>query len=150
PLADVEVQFAGAAPNIVRGFGDLTAGPGIQWKPRKVHNSGVFAHRFVADFSFPTGTYSDRRPVNVGNHFVYVNPNYTFTYQPNGKIEFSSRVHYLWNAPNHDPFTGFGFRSMQAGQAVHANFTASYEVVKNVRLGLNGYWLQQFTDDKID
>jgi hypothetical protein len=149
-LADVEVQFAGGAPIMAHGFGDLYAGAGLQWKPRKVGKSGVFAQRFVADFSVPTGTYSDLRPVNIGNHFVYANPNYTFTYQPNEKVEFSSRIHYLWNSTSHDPFVGLGFANMQAGQAVHANFTASYEVLKDVRLGLNGYWLQQFTDDKID
>jgi hypothetical protein len=28
------------------------------------------------------------------------------------------------------------------------NYSASYEVVHNVRVGFNGYWLQQLTDDK--
>jgi len=150
PVADVEAQFAGGTPIIVRGFGDLYFGAGLQWRPRRVGKRGIFAQRFMADFSVPTGTYSNLSPVNVGNHFAYVNPNYTFTYEPTRKVEFSSRIHYLWNSTNHDPFVGFGFKDMQAGQAVHANFTASYEVFRGVRVGLNGYWLQQFTDDRID
>jgi hypothetical protein len=43
----------------------------LQWLPRKIGN-GVFVRRFVFDVSVPTGTYSDRRPVNIGNHFVFV------------------------------------------------------------------------------
>ena len=35
---------------------------------------------------------------------------------------------------------------MQPGQAFHVNYATSYEVRKNVRLGFNGYWLQQLTD----
>jgi hypothetical protein len=48
------------------------------------------------------------------------------------------RVHYLWNSANNDPFAGFGIKNMEPGQAFHANYAASYEVHKNVRLGFNG------------
>ena len=40
--------------------------------------------------------------------------------------------------------------TIQPGQAFHANYAASYEVVKGVRLGINGYALQQLTEDKVD
>jgi hypothetical protein len=36
-----------------------------------------------------------------------------------------------------------GIRNMQPGQAFHVNYATSYELWKNVRLGFNGYWLQQ-------
>jgi hypothetical protein len=65
-------------------------------------------------------------------------------------IEFSVRFHYLWNSTNNDPFVGFGIRNSQAGQAVHVNYSASYEAWKNVRIGFNGYWLQQVADDRVD
>jgi hypothetical protein len=39
---------------------------------------------------------------------------------------------------------------MQPGQAFHVNYATSYELWKNVRLGFNGYWLQQFTDHQIN
>jgi hypothetical protein len=39
---------------------------------------------------------------------------------------------------------------MQPGQAFHIHYTTSYELFKNVRLGFNGYWLQQLTNDEID
>jgi hypothetical protein len=148
PLVDLDVQVANGASTRVRGFGDLIFGTGIQWTPRKL-GQGVFAHRFVFTVSVPTGTYSDRRAVNIGNHFVFVDPYYAVTYERK-KVEVSARVHYLWNSVNNDPFVGLGIRNIQPGQAFHVNYSTSYEVVKNVRIGFNGYWLQQVTDDRIN
>lgn len=39
---------------------------------------------------------------------------------------------------------------MQPGQAFHLNCATSYEILKDVRLGFNGYWRQQTTDHRID
>ena len=148
PLVDLDVQPANSTSSRVRGFGDMLIGPGIQWTPKEI-GQGILAHRFVFIVSLPTGTYSNKRAVNIGNHFVFVNPYYATTYERK-RVEVSARLHYLWNSANNDPFVGFGIRSMQAGQAVHMNYATSYEVHKNVRLGFNGYWLQQLTDHRID
>jgi hypothetical protein len=148
PLVDLDVELANGTSSRVRGFGDLTFGPGFQWAPKKIGN-GVFVQRFVFDVTVPTGTYSDRRPVNIGNHFVVVNPYYALTYERK-KIEFSARLHYLWNSANNDPFVGFGLRNVQPGQAFHVNYSTSYQLHNHVRLGFNGYWLQQVTDHEIN
>jgi hypothetical protein len=148
PLVDLDVQLANGTSTRVRGFGDLLFGPGIQWTPKKI-GEGFFAHRFVFIVSVPTGTYSDKRAVNVGNHFVFVNPYYAITYERK-RLEYSARFHYLWNFTNNDPFVGFGIKNMQPGQAFHVNYATSYELWKNVRLGFNGYWLQQLTDHQIN
>jgi hypothetical protein len=97
----------------------------------------------------PTGEYSDSREVNIGNHFVVLDPHYEFTYERK-KVEFSARVHYLWNSTNNDPFVGFGVRNMQPGEAIHINYATSYELFKGVRVGFNGYWLQQLTNHEIN
>ena len=148
PLVDLDAQLANGTSSRVRGLADMTVGAGLQWAPKKI-GDGVFAHRFVLDVSVPTGKYSDRRPVNIGNHFVAVNPYYALTYERK-KVEFSVRLHYLWNSTNNDPFVGFRIRNMQPGQAFHVNYATSYELWKNVRLGFNGYWLQQLTDHQIN
>jgi hypothetical protein len=148
PLVDLDVQLANGASSRVRGLADLTVGTGLQWAPKKI-GEGVFVHRVVLDVGLPTGMYSDRRPVNIGNHFIGVNPYYALTYERK-KVEFSVRLHYLWNSTNNDPFAGFGIRDMQPGQAFHINYATSYELWKNVRLGFNGYWLQQVTDHQIN
>ena len=110
----VSARSANGASSRVRGFGDLTFGPGLQWAPKKIGN-GEFVHRFVFDVTAPTGTYNDSRPVNIGNNFGAVDPYYAVTYERK-KIEFRSRVHYLWSSTNDDPYAGFGIRNMQPGQ----------------------------------
>ncbi|HVR23673.1 MAG TPA: transporter [Candidatus Polarisedimenticolia bacterium] len=148
PLVDLDVELANGTSSRVRGLADLTVGTGLQWAPKKV-GSGVFVHRLVLDVELPTGKYSDKQPVNIGNHFVMVNPYYALTYERK-KVEFSARLHYLWNSTNNDPFVGFGITSMQPGGAFFVNYATSYELWKNVRLGFNGYWLQQLTDHDIN
>lgn len=147
-IVDLDVQLPNGISSRVRGLADLTVGAGLQWAPKKI-GKGVFAQRFVFDVTLPTGKYSDQRPVNIGNHFVVVNPYYALTYERK-KIEFSARLHYLWNSANDDPVVGFGIRNMQPGQAFHVNYATSYKLWKNVRLGFNGYWLQQVTGHRIN
>ncbi len=150
PLVDLDVELANSISNRVRGFGDLTVSPLIlQWVPRKIGRA-VIAQRAVFDVILPTGTYSDRRPVNIGSHSVSLNPYYSATYAPHSNFEASLRFHYLWNSENNQPFAGLGFKRTQAGQAFHANYATSYAVWKGVRLGFNGYWLQQITDHNAD
>jgi hypothetical protein len=148
PWVDLDVRLANGTSSRVRAFGDLTLGAGLQWEPKEIWR-GVFVHRFVLDVGVPTGKYSDTQPVNVGNNFVVVNPYYALTYET-GKLELSARLHYLWNSVNHEPFAGLGANTVQPGQAFHMNYSVSYEVITHVRLGFNGYWLQQLTDDKVD
>jgi hypothetical protein len=146
PWVHLHVDVANGPSSTVRGLADLTAGAGVQWAPIPLAG-GVFASRFILDITAPTGRYDDRQPVNLGNHFVAINPYYALTYEVR-QFEVSVRLHYLWNSVNHDPFVGFSDHSVQPGQAVHVNYSASYEVIHNVRVGFNGYWLQQLTDDK--
>ena len=148
PLVDVDVQLSNGTESRVRGLADLTVGAGLQWAPKKIGN-GVFVNRALIDVGVPTGKYSASRPVNLGNHFVVVDPYYAFTYERK-KAELSARLHYLWNSTNNDPFIGFGIENMQPGQALHINYATSYELFKNVRLGFNGYWLQQLTNHEIN
>jgi hypothetical protein len=146
PWVHLQVDVANEAPSTVHGLADLTVGTGLQWAPIPI-GKGIFASRVIVDVTAPTGRYSDQKPVNLGNNFVVVEPYYAVTYELN-KVEFSARLHYFWSSVNHEPFVGFGDKTVQPGQAFHMNYSASYEVVHNVRVGFNGYWLQQLTDDK--
>jgi len=149
PLVDLNVELAGGTDSRVRGLGDLTVGSGLQWAPRKI-GTGLFAQRAMVDVGAPTGTYSQPRPANIGNHFVSLTPNYVFTYKPDKKVEFTGQLYFLWNSTNNEPFAGFGIKNAQAGQALHANYATSDGIFKSVRLGFNGYWLQQLTDHAIN
>lgn len=150
PLADVDLNTSFGPKDRERGVGDLIVSPFIlQWTDHKLFGMPYF-HRFVVNVTLPTGNYDRNRPVNIGNNMVSINPYYAFTIMPTDKLELSARLHYLWNSENDDPFVGLGAGTVQPGQAFHANYAVSYEVVKGVRLGINGYALQQLTEDKID
>ena len=150
PLADVDMNTSFGPKDREQGVGDLIVSPFIlQWTDHKLFGMPYF-HRFVVSVTLPTGKYDRNRPVNIGNNMVSINPYYAFTIMPTDKLELSARLHYLWNSENDDPFAGLGAGTVQPGQAFHANYAASYEVVKGVRLGINGYALQQLTEDKVD
>ena len=148
PVADVEVKLASGTDATVRGFADPILGPfALQWAPKQIGH-GVFVQRAILDLTVPIGKYGDRRPVNIGNHFVTINPYYAFTYEWKNKLEVRSRLHYLWNSVNSHPFVGFGIKNLQPGQAFHVNCATSYEALKGVRVEFNGYWLQQLMDHR--
>lgn len=132
------------------GFGDLIFAPaGMQWTSTKLAGAPFF-QRVMFDFVVSTGKYSATRPVNIGSHVVSFNPYYAFTFVASNRLEISARLHYLWNSKNDAPFTGFRLASVQPGQALHQNFAVSCKVVKTVRVGMNGYALEQITDNKVN
>lgn len=154
PFVDVNVTTPATGSMHNRGAGDLIVSPlMLVWTPRPIARGMLFSHRVTADISVPTGKYNKYDPINPSNHVVSFNPWYAFTLYPlkhSTKLEISSRIHYLWNSTNNDPFVGYGFKNMQPGQAFHENYAASYEFAKGVRLGFNGYAVEQFTDNKIN
>jgi len=133
------------------GFGDLLIGPFLQWDPIMGENGPIFMHRVELSVILPTGTYSANEALNPGANFFSFNPYWAGTLFITPKLTVSTRIHYLWNAKNSDPNTPGALHDTQAGQAMHANFAASYEVIeKKLRLGINGYALKQITASKVD
>ena len=148
PWADVEVKLANGLSSRVSGVADLTLATGLQWPTMKL-GDGVFGQRLMLVLTIPTGQYDSVRAVNIGNNVISFNPYYAFTCEQ-GRFEVSSRIHYLWNSTNHNPYIGLAVNSTQPGQAFHVNFAASYGLTKGLRAGFSGYWLQQLTDDKLN
>jgi hypothetical protein len=150
PLADLDFNTDFGPNGRERGAGDLIVGPFfIQWSESKFFGMPYF-HRLNLDFVLPTGEYSQNSAINIGSNIYTFNPYYAFTLIPTERLELSARLHYLWCSQNRDPFIGLGADDTQPGQAAHFNFAASYEIFKGLRLGLNGYYLRQITDDKLD
>ena len=133
------------------GMGDLLIGPFIQFDPIMGAAGPRFVHRIELQVNLPTGEYDSDRDINPGNNAWSFNPYWAATYWFTPKWTASVRAHYLYNGKNDDPTRGFGEASdIQAGQALHANLATEYALTDKLRVGINGYWLKQFTDTQVD
>jgi hypothetical protein len=125
-------------------LGDIFFGPFIQWDPTVGKYGPFFAQRIEFDAVFPTGTYDSLKQVNAASNIFSLNPYWAATLFLHPKWNVSWRLHYLWNSTNPDTH-------IQPGQAIHLNFATSVEVLKGrLHLGMNGYYLQQITDSRLN
>ena len=148
PLVSMDIDDSALKDN-GGGLGDILVGPFLQWDPIMGKNGPLFMHRIELQTMFPTGKYDNEKALNPGSNFYSFDPYWAATLFVTPKLSASWRVHYLWNAKNDDPAPGAN--DHQAGQAVHVNFAASYEVMpKQLRVGVNGYYFKQVTDSKTD
>lgn len=148
---DVDDGLNNQAIKANRGLGDIIIGPFIQFDPVMGQDGPKFSHRFEFQINLPTGEYDHNKDINPGADAVSLDPYWAATYWLNPKWTLSTRLHYLYNFKNNDPNYSFGnAEDIQAGQALHANFESSYAVTPQLRLGINGYWLNQITDTQVD
>lgn len=148
---DVDDGLDNAALKARSGVGDLLIGPFIQFDPIMGPDGPRFVHRIELQVNLPTGEYDRDRDINPGNNAWSFNPYWAATYWFTPKWTASLRAHYLYNGKNNAPVRALGdLDDMQAGQALHANFTTEYAVTEHLRLGLNGYWLKQLSDTRFD
>jgi hypothetical protein len=155
PLVNVSSHFD--SPSIVNlkangfGLGDLTFGPALQGPIVFSNGRPVFVQRLEFDVLAPIGAYNTHRDINQSSGFWSLNPHFAVTVLPVPGLEISARFNYLYNFKNSNPASstplppGYNF---QAGQAGWVNLAASYTVAKGLDLGVNGYYFQQFTEDK--
>jgi hypothetical protein len=149
PTASIDINTEFGPKGKVSGLGDLVVSPLIiQWPNRVLFGKPYFS-RFSVVGVLPTGSYDAARPVNIGSNSGSAFAYYSFTIMPRPGLETSWRVNYLWNAANTNPFAALNASSIQAGQAFHANYAMSYAVTRSLRVGANGYVLQQLSDHRM-
>jgi hypothetical protein len=143
------------------GIGDLTFGPTLQFLPIVVNGRPVFSHRFEVDLIVPTGKYDPDRQINQGSNYVSINPYWAATVLPLPGLELTARLNWIYNFTNERPVNPpvdntvmparpLAIESARAGQTFWLNYAASYEVVKTLHVGVNGYYLKQLTRDRFN
>ena len=159
PVTDLHSSFDASGPELQDngfGVGDFAIAPYVQMPPMIRDGRPVFSQRFSLYVNAPTGKFDSHKDINQGSGYWSVNPYWAATWLPDPKWELSWRLHYMYNfetskiASSFIPNVGDVFQNGQAGQAAFVNFTLSYALTENFRLGLNGYYLKQLTDDKLN
>ena len=139
------------------GLGDMTLGGCLQFDTVMSGDTPLFAHRLDLGVITPTGKYDPDKQINPGMNALGLNPSWAATLLPTPRLEFSTRINYLYNFANAAP--GGGVSQTQAGQALFDNFAASYEILPfdtartaalSLRLGVSGYYFKQFTENEVD
>lgn len=157
PLVNLDASFAADSPVSLRdngfGVGDVTLGPYLQMMPVIRDGRPVFIQRFELNAIVPAGKFSRDRDLNQSAGYWSAAANWAFTVLPTPNWEISARVNYVYNfradeAPNPPPLPGFAFRNGRAGDAAWVNFASSYALSPAFRLGVNGYYLKQLSDNR--
>jgi hypothetical protein len=146
----------GSAPIKTKtGVGDITIAPFFQFDPIMGAKGPLFVHRIELSVLAPTGVYDATAAGPPGSNFWSFNPSWAATLYLTPDWTVSPRIFYLWNGKNDNPSDALkdkypGAVSSRAGQAFHMNFASEYAVTKELRIGVNGYYLQQTTDTEIN
>lgn len=137
--------------------GDLTLYSYFQFPMTMIEGVPIFSHRLALDVSLPTGGYDKKIDINQSSNMATVIPNWAFTLFLSERLEVSGRVSYMYNFENSSPngsapldFKGENVDNIQAGQAAWLNFASSYKLTPEFYIGINGYYLKQLTDDKVN
>ncbi|MDN4571804.1 phenol degradation protein meta [Pandoraea cepalis] len=161
PLVNLDSSFSPPPPypgvmltNGHTGLGDINAGVSLQWDPVMMNGHPVFVSRAEVYGSMPTGKYDQSTDLNPGNHFWGVGIMGSFTFLLGPDFEVSLRPHYQYSFKNGSPASSApldpGINDTQAGQVIYTNFAASYKVTDKLRAGINGYFLRQITDNRVN
>lgn len=89
----------------------------------------------------PFGSYDKTRIINLTNGYTTFRPQFGITWLPASGLDLSTRVTYSFNNTNKTT-------DYKSGQYFHADFNAGYPIGAGFKLGLQGYYLHQTTDDK--
>lgn len=160
PYVNIDLQFNKTAviSDNSSGLGDIVISPFLQWDPIMGENGPLFMHRLEFEFILPTGKYNDNHSLNPGSNFFSFNPYWASTLFITPHLTASTRIHYLWNAKNHNPNNEYAPTSpffkandVQAGHSMHGNFAIAYELIPNrFRLGINGYYFKQISNTEVN
>ena len=116
------------------GIGDLEVAPLMRWK----HDKGQVV--FIPAVMLATGEYKRTRLYNPGaGKFTTFRPTVQYSYITDN-WDFGMRLVYSTNTRNSDT-------KYKSGDVLNLDFQLSKFITEGIRVGLNGYVLQQVTND---
>ncbi len=151
PVLDIDLKFkAPVGPGAKKSYSD-TSIPYVIVNPLIIawhlQEGKLHIAATPADIYIPTGQ-DDGNIAAVGHNFWTFEPAVAITYMP-GDWEFSGKFMYDFNTTQDDYATVYGvIVDRDPGQEFHFDYSASYAVNQGLRVGINGYFYAQVTDDK--
>lgn len=145
PTIDLTLEIArpGGLPPLDRG-GSLTALGDTTFAPLLLGWHSKSLHQIAGVEGFlPTGKYDADEPVNTGRNHYQVAPFYAVTWFPSPTWETSAKLRYAMNSTNDDT-------DYRSGDELTLEFSGGYRFTDQLSAGLNGYWFEQTTDDRVD
>ncbi len=145
PYMDVDLDTFGYSES---GFADPIIDPFIiAWHGPTYHAVAGL------DVYVPIGEYEENSPLNlVGKNFWTFEPVFAVTGLYQTGWSWSLKMMYDFNTKNDEmfnPMTGM-HSELEPGDEFHVDYSLDYEVAKNCRLGVTGYYYKQLQDDEID
>ena len=142
PILTNDLHVAGRSGNAF-GLLDLTLQPAYLGYVNPAHT--VFTYAGL-DVFLPTADYNVRNIVNLGNNYYTFSPNGAVTWfatpRLQASVEIQAEAHTLNTATNY-----------QSGASVNFDNSVEYAPflsVPKLHFGLQGYYFQQVTDDRLD
>ena len=137
------------------GIGDIAFGPSLQFKPIMRAGRPLASVRVALNILAPTGKFSRQRDINQSSGYWSMVPYLAWTVLPAKGWDISGRFQYLHNfktnkIPNPPEIPGFSFKDGKAGNMIFSNFAISKSVSDRFSIGLNGYAMQQISNNRIN
>jgi hypothetical protein len=154
PYVDADVRFnAPVGPKNKRHYKDSGI-PCIIYTPCIIAYH-LFDNRFhwffTTDIFIPTGGQDNDNLAYVRHNYWTFEPIVSFTFFLTKHWDISSKLMYSFNTTQDDCPTLYGVNAdRNPGQEFHLDFSTSYGISDNLRVGLTGYFYKQTTDDDYD
>jgi hypothetical protein len=139
PFAHLHLDVPGASGTRT-ALGDIILQPFIMGYSNAAHTFFAFVS---PDFSVPSGAWQAGRVANIGVNYYAFQPNVDVTWFLHPDWEISATAQVEFHSPNHAT-------NYHSGDVASIDYLVGYSVTKKLQLGIQGFYLQQFTDDTIN
>lgn len=131
----ISTDASAAASGSRSGVGDVELAGFISWKFESLSLVAAM------NIDVPTGSFDKNSQVNLGLNSYSFRPLVSAAWSTDSGFDLAASLAYNYSTANRDT-------DYKSGQYVHLEYIGSYQFSNNVKAGLQGYYLQQVTDDQ--